>query len=249
MRGASQPEGGDGIMQADEAGAGSAGFGTGAGEPSAGRARPGARPGAGGARPGSGGADPSYLIRRVRQLEEQLRRRTQELGMLRLQLAVLSTVDPVTGLLNRNGVGDALEIALERLHRLEEPFAAIGLALPGLRPLAEAEPGAGEENARHVAALLRGGLRAIDRVGRLDDVTFVVICPLIGRAEYRPPLARLQSLMTAVPFGIEGGADLQARFGVVLVGAGRRPEVDEVIGAVETAIGRATVREPAVVEP
>jgi GGDEF domain-containing protein len=242
MRGASQPEGGDGVMRPNETGAGSAVPG-----PAGAGADGTAAGGAGGT--AAGGADPSYLVRRIRQLEAELRRRTQELGMLRLQLEVFSTVDPVTGLLNRNGIDDALGMALERLRRLREPFAAIGLDLPGLRPLAEADPGAGEENARHVAALLRGSLRAIDRVGRLDDVTFAVICPLIGRAEYRPPLARLQSLMTAVPFGIEGGADLQARFGVVVVEPGRRPEAAEVLDAVRGALGRATAREPVVVEP
>lgn len=185
-------------------------------------------------------------------MEELLRRRTEEVGLLRLQLDTLSTTDGITGLLNRNGIVDAIETALQRLHRFGEPFAVICVVLPVLREVLGAHPAETEDVLRHVAALLRAALRQLDRVGRLDETTFLAVMSAVGTTTYEAPLRRLRSILQALPIAAGGRRyEPEPRFAVVLVERPGAPCAQEVLSLVRRAISEATVDGPAVlrVEP
>ncbi|GIV00969.1 MAG: hypothetical protein KatS3mg014_2584 [Actinomycetota bacterium] len=196
--------------------------------------------------PGTGRPPPEPEVERLR---EEVRRLTEEIGFLRLQLDTLTTTDPETGLLNRNGLVEAIEMALERLDRLAEPFALTGVHLPGLPELAAADPARRSELLRHVAALLTACVRGLDRVARLDERTFAVVAPTISRRDHLVQLNRIRSVLTAATVVPEelGGRDLDVRLAVVVVEARRDRTAEEVLGMLLEALGRAGPGRPELV--
>ena len=106
-------------------------------------------------------------------LQERIRDLESENAHLRLQLAIMSSTDPVTGLANRAGIVDSIEVAINRLPRMSEPFAVVGVRFPQLNELNDDDLRI--DAVRDLGALLAAGLRNVDRVGRIDDTTFVAV--------------------------------------------------------------------------
>lgn len=185
----------------------------------------------------------------AQRLRAEVRRLTEEIGFLRLQLDTLTTIDPETGLLNRNGFVDAIEMALRRLDRLAEPFALTGIHLPGLPELEAADPQRRSDLLRHVAALLSACVRSLDRVARLDERTFAVIAPTVSRRDHLVQLNRIRSVLTAAAVVPEdlGGRELDARLAVVVVETVGEHDAEGVLRALMEALQRATPDRPELV--
>jgi GGDEF domain-containing protein len=157
------------------------------------------------------------LRRQLSEAREALRRRTEEAGLLRLQLDALSTTELTTGLLNLAGLAEAIETAFHRLGRLGEPFAVIGIRIPALARFAGAGHGVMREALRHLGAIIAAGLRALDRTGRLDATTFVAVVPLKTPNAYAAVLDRLRTVLTAGPVSVgDESFDPDPHFCVVL---------------------------------
>lgn len=174
------------------------------------------------------------LKRQLAEARQALRRRTEEVGLLRLQLDALSTMEPTTGLLNRAGLIEAIETALQRLARLDEPFAVVGVRIPSLGRLAAAGPSATKEALRHVGAMIAAGLRDLDRTGRIDDRTFVAVASLKTANAYAAVLDRLRTVLTAGPVTIgEDTFHPDPQFCVVLAEPSARGEPTSILQLAE----------------
>jgi len=104
-------------------------------------------------------------------LRNRLQEREDELRNLRLSLDVLTPVDLATGLLNRNGLLEAIENAARWMERRREQFGVVAIMVPGIQDLADDT--AGDRR------LGRGGRKERERADRQDD----------DRADRRPPPA------------------------------------------------------------
>lgn len=149
------------------------------------------------------------LHERIAFLEAHLARRSAEVRQLRLQVDVFSTTDGATGLANRNGMVDLIELALARLERRGEPFAVAAVGFPTLEP-----DDVAVEDVQHVSALLTAGLRRMDRTARIDHAVLGAVLPDLTAAHVSVVERRLRSLLSA-----STDLDLDARIGVVLVDA------------------------------
>ncbi len=133
--------------------------------------------------------DSAGLIRRIATLEE-------ENAELRLQLAVLASTDAATGLANRIGLLDAIEMATYRLARMQEPFAVVLLRFPQLDALTDDDEYL--EAIRDIGSLLAGGVRSVDRVGRIESSTFVSVLANIPFEHVDVVLERTKASLSAV---------------------------------------------------
>jgi len=97
---------------------------------------------------------------------------------LQTQLDELSTVDPVSGLLNRRAMLQNLEPLVSRSRRYNNPLSVIAMELVTLDAIKQQH---GEEAVHHaikqVSFLLKDTLRWADLVSRSDDNRFVFILP------------------------------------------------------------------------
>ena len=111
-----------------------------------------------------GGPDPAELQRR---LDEAL----DELERLNLTLEVLGTVDLDTGLLNRNGLLEALERCRRWQARRGDVYGLLVVRVPWIAEMS-ASPTDEVDMAKHVAATIAAGLRDVDDVGRVKRDVF-----------------------------------------------------------------------------
>ena len=192
---------------------------------------------------GGNGGEPTVaeLKRELEATREVLRRRTEEIGLLRLQLDALSTTELTTGLLNRAGLLEAIETALQRLDRLAESFAVVGVRIPSLARIAQAGPAATKEALRHVGAMIAAGLRDLDRTGRIDDTTFVAVASLKVPDAYAVVLERLKAVLGGGPLTIgEDTVEPDPRFCVVLAEPPARGDPTSILQLAEDLLAGAS---------
>ncbi|MCI0652932.1 MAG: diguanylate cyclase [Methylococcaceae bacterium] len=79
---------------------------------------------------------------------------------------------PVTGLLNRRAILQALDTQVSRSRRYENPLVLLRLSLKSSRPASEMS-----ESLKRISRMLKDSLRWADQIGMIDDCTFLIILP------------------------------------------------------------------------
>ncbi|HKX76464.1 MAG TPA: diguanylate cyclase [Acidimicrobiia bacterium] len=105
-------------------------------------------------------------------LRQQLAQRDEELRRLRGIVDSFVSVDLDSGLLNRNGILEAIKRASLWWDRRREPFGVMVIRMPRLADLTHNES---LPVVNLVATALADTGRAVDDIGRLDSATFVLV--------------------------------------------------------------------------
>jgi diguanylate cyclase (GGDEF)-like protein/putative nucleotidyltransferase with HDIG domain len=122
------------------------------------------------------------------------------------RLASSARTDQLTGLLNRRGFDQVLDIEVERSIRSGSPLGLLLIDLDDFKSVNERNGhAAGDEALRLFAAALAGGIRRVDRAARIDGEEFAVLLPdteahsayllaerLRGRLAHQRPAAPLE---------------------------------------------------------
>lgn len=139
----------------------------------------------------------SLLRQRMMDVEQELAAARLDVGRLQLQLDLFTSTDPTTGLVNRAGTFDAIDTATERLDRMGEPFAVMLIEISELDELRRMDEEDTGEIVRHIGALIGGGLRRLDQVGRLNHGCFVTVLSNVDADHIQIVLTRVRSALTA----------------------------------------------------
>jgi two-component system, cell cycle response regulator len=123
-----------------------------------------------------------------------------KLGGTLAQLRALALRDELTGLLNRREMQTLLHDEWLRTSRFLRPFS-LGLADIDHFKLVNDEHGhpVGDKVIRHVAQVLQGRLRRVDRVARLGGEEFAILLPETARAEAIVAMERLRASVEQSP--------------------------------------------------
>jgi len=108
--------------------------------------------------------DPAELKRLLLETRDELER-------LKLTLEVVGTTDLDAGILNRTGILESLERGRRWLSRRGDVYGLLVTRFPTLRPLDSTDPD-DLEIIQHLAATVGAGVREVDEVGRIDELTF-----------------------------------------------------------------------------
>jgi len=125
-----------------------------------------------------------HAMQRLRGMRDQLVRLSGELQQANAELQRQARLDGLTGLLNRRGLDEALEAALEQTRRQRAPLSLMLCDVDHFKRYNDAlGHQAGDDCLRHVAALL-GQLarRPSDAVARYGGEEFVLVLPDTPRA-------------------------------------------------------------------
>jgi len=138
-------------------------------------------------------------------LQSRLSTLEDENAALRLQLAVFAATDPATGLANRIGLLDAIEMACYRLARMAEPFAVVVTSFGQLDGIDDPEEHL--EAVRDLGAMLAAGLRNVDRVGRIGASSFVSVLANIPFEHIDTVVSRTRASLRAMSTAADVAAD------------------------------------------
>lgn len=110
--------------------------------------------------------------------DRRLRQAMRRLGGAVAETWHLATVDPLTGLANRQAVLRRLEEEALRAARYRRPLAVILVDLDHFKRLNDTHGhAAGDAVLRHVGAVLAANVRGVDTAGRLGGEEFLVVLP------------------------------------------------------------------------
>ncbi|MEX0698562.1 MAG: diguanylate cyclase [Acidimicrobiia bacterium] len=112
--------------------------------------------------------DPSEIDSYRRQLAE----RDEEIRRLKAVVDSFLSIDVDSGLLNRNGLLEAIKRASLWWDRRREPFGVMAIRMPRL---ADLDPAAVPDVMARVANALSDTGRAVDDIGKVDESTFVLV--------------------------------------------------------------------------
>ena len=142
----------------------------------------------------AGQAEAATLSSRVRELESELRRVSEEMA-----------VDALTQVANRRGLAQAFEAESARHQRSGESLAVALIDIDNFKKLNDSlGHSAGDVALKSLAARVRAALRPVDHVARFGGEEFVMLLPATPIAEAQQALTRLQRDLTASLFMHDG---------------------------------------------
>ena len=142
----------------------------------------------------AGKAEADQLSARVRELESDLRRLSEEVS-----------IDALTQVANRRGLAQAFETESARRVRDGGTLAVALIDIDNFKKLNDSlGHGVGDEALKTLAARVRAALRPVDHVARFGGEEFVLLLPATELPEAQEALTRLQRELTASLFMHEG---------------------------------------------
>ncbi|MGQ0849796.1 MAG: diguanylate cyclase domain-containing protein [Actinomycetota bacterium] len=161
--------------------------------------------------------------------------RDEEIQRLRRLVDAFIPIDVDTGMLNRNGVLDAIRRAWTWWNRRREPFGVMSIIIPAM---ANRNTAASTDLARKVAIALSDAGRAVDDIGRLDDHTFAVVLREFQRHGAATVVSRMRTTLREAVANPEVTSEI--RFGLIVAveSESTRPEdyLDLAVSAARTAL-------------
>jgi len=142
----------------------------------------------------------SAMVYMVVALVFQLTLVTVVVSRLVSELKRASRHDPLTGLLNRRAIDEALAAEVQRARRLGVPFSVLMLDVDHFKPINDNHGhAAGDRALQHLATLLSSQMRDIDRVGRYGGEEFVVLLPATPQEQASGLAQRLCEKVATLP--------------------------------------------------
>jgi diguanylate cyclase (GGDEF)-like protein len=139
-----------------------------------------------------------------------------ERARLHATVEARARTDGLTGVLNRGAIEEALDAELTRARRTGLPLAVLVVDLDGFKHVNDRHGHlAGDRVLQEVAALLAGGVREGDHVGRYGGDEFLVVLPDADERGARAVIARIRAATAVARVPVESEAEpLPIRFSI-----------------------------------
>lgn len=193
-----------------------------------------------------GAIDHASLLRSIRYAVERhrgvrdLTRVKKELESANRDLERLTLVEPLTELLNRRGLQQALSREVERLPRAVNTTAVVVVDLDDFKEINDHLGHAvGDVVLKEIGRRLRASVRAVDHVGRLGGDEFMLILPETDPAEVARVAERIRlTVATAIIQHSTGTVTLTASIAALLL-TNDMPAVDQLLARAHLLLARA----------
>jgi diguanylate cyclase (GGDEF)-like protein len=180
-----------------------------------------------------------YAVERHRGVRD-LARMKKELESANRDLERLTLIDPLTELLNRRGLQQALSREVEHLARGVSGAAVLVIDLDDFKIINEnLGHAAGDVVLKEIGRRIRAAVRAVDYVGRLGGDEFMLVLPETEAAEITRVAERIRlAVSTAIIQYISGTITVTASIAVMLL-TPDSPAVDQLLAKAHLLLSRA----------
>lgn len=193
-----------------------------------------------------GSVDHSSLLRAIRYAVERhrsvrdLARMKRELEHANQHLERLTLIEPLTELLNRRGLQQALTREIQNLQRGTSRAAVLVIDLDDFKTVNETlGHAAGDVVLKEIGRRLRASVRAVDYVGRLGGDEFMLILPDTSSAELGRVAERIRlGIATAIIQHSQGTVTVTTSVAAMML-TSDIPALDEVLSRAHLLLSRA----------
>ncbi|HEU4889129.1 MAG TPA: EAL domain-containing protein [Thermoanaerobaculia bacterium] len=180
-----------------------------------------------------------YAVERHRGVRD-LARMKKELESANRHLERLTLIEPLTELLNRRGLQQALSREVQHLGRTNNASAALVVDLDDFKQINDQHGhSVGDVVLKEIGRRLRASVRAVDYVGRLGGDEFMLILPETESAEVTRVAERIRlAIATAIIQHASGTVTLTASIAAMLLTT-EMPAVDQLLARAHLLLSRA----------
>jgi diguanylate cyclase (GGDEF)-like protein len=180
-----------------------------------------------------------YAVERHRGVRD-LARMKKELENANRHLERLTMIEPLTELLNRRGLQQALSREVQHLGRANNASAALVVDLDDFKQINDQHGhSVGDVVLKEIGRRLRASIRAVDYVGRLGGDEFMLILPETESAEVTRVAERIRlAIATAIIQHSNGTVTLTASIAAMLL-TPEMPAVDQLLARAHLLLSRA----------
>lgn len=170
----------------------------------------------------------AYILKRWRQREEEVRH--------------LSSIDPLTGLMNRRSITEHLEREQARRLRSGEPLSVVMIDLDHFKQINDTwGHQVGDDVLVKAAQILKNTVRQNDYVGRFGGEEFLIILPGMDKDGAALLAERIRKTITASPFSVdqEHQVSVTASLGLCACNQQQTRSITEIIRLADDALYKA----------
>lgn len=180
-----------------------------------------------------------YAVERHRGVRD-LARMKKELESANRHLERLTLIEPLTELLNRRGLQQALSREVQHLGRTDNASAALVVDLDDFKQINDQHGhSVGDVVLKEIGRRLRSSVRGVDYVGRLGGDEFMLILPETEAAEVARVAERIRlAVATAIIQHSSGTVTLTASIAAMLL-TPEMPAVDQLLARAHLLLSRA----------
>lgn len=181
--------------------------------------------------------DVTHVIEYVRNITD--RKRADEQRQLFIQeLELLSSVDALTGLLNRRMLYDRLRHEIERVRRYKVDLALMFCDLDYFKEINDTHGHkVGDEVLKMVAGILKKSLRTSDIVGRYGGDEFLLVLPQTSLKGAHDLAERIRGAVQEMRYEVYEGQSVGTTMSIgVTYYTGGETDVDALINRIDTAL-------------
>ena len=175
-----------------------------------------------------------YEIKKFEKAEKKLKDSHKKLRLAKKELEKMTRLDPLTNLLNRRGLQEALTREVQRMRRFATDLVAIIIDLDDFKSINDTLGLAvGDIVLKEVSRRMQVSLRQTDCLARIGGDEFMILLPVTREAEGRfvAEKLRLSIIQTPIYISTKKQTKVQASFGVMAV-ARRTASVDELLAEI-----------------
>ncbi|NCC34194.1 MAG: diguanylate cyclase [Chloroflexia bacterium] len=175
---------------------------------------------------------------RIFRLEQDLREANARLQELANEFQYQADHDPLTGLLNRQGLVSHANLELNRAARTGQMMAIALLDIDHFKQVNDRYGHIiGDQALIHVASLLRGVLRSYDRVGRWGGEEFLVLLPGTGVDASCRIAERMREQIAAQPLVLPHQQQIVLHMSIGVANTSAElPDLDALVAAADHAL-------------
>jgi two-component system cell cycle response regulator len=174
---------------------------------------------------------------RTKALQDELKRKSDEIQGMLTKVAVLSVTDPLTGLYNRRYFEDILDSEFKKTLRYATPLSCMMIDIDHFKAVNDTYGHAvGDVVLKEIAQIIRQNIRNVDTPCRWGGEEFIVLAPSTAKASIVQPAQRILASVSSHEYAGIAGKKMTVSIGIA---DASRPDIktpDKLIHAADIAM-------------
>jgi diguanylate cyclase (GGDEF)-like protein len=177
---------------------------------------------------------------RIKLLQDELRRKNDELRDMLTQVETLSNADPLTGLLNRRRFDAILQPEFSKALRYKTPLSCMMIDVDHFKAVNDTHGHAiGDAVIKDVAGIIKWSIRDVDTACRWGGEEFIVLTPMTPQDKAELLAQRILKAVSEYAFAGANSVKLTVSIGIADTAGPGIDSVNKLIQAADIALFRA----------